>query len=48
MFGDSAAQAVNQQFKVAVTQAVCHPAASEMVKELSWLADLRKDNKAIW
>ncbi len=46
MFGDSAAQAVNQQFKVAVTPSGVPPAAaSEMVKELSWLADLRKDNK---
>lgn len=46
MFGDSAAQAVNQQFKVAVTPTGVPPAAAtEMVRDLSWLADLRKDNK---
>ncbi|WMW79492.1 signal peptide peptidase SppA [Undibacterium cyanobacteriorum] len=46
MFGESAAQAVNQQFKVAVTPTGVPPAAAtEMVRDLSWLADLRKDNK---
>lgn len=46
MFGESAAQAVNQQFKVAVAPTGIPPAAAtEMVRDLSWLADLRKDNK---
>ncbi len=45
-FGDSAAQVVSQQFKVAVTPTGVPPAAAaDMVKELSWLADMRKDNK---
>ncbi len=47
LFGDGAAKAVAQQFKVAVAPTGVPPvAAADMVKELSWLADLRKDNKS--
>jgi protease-4 len=50
MFGDNAAkavsQAVSEQFKVAVAPTgMPAAAASDMVKELTWLADMRKDNK---
>lgn len=51
MFGDNAAQAVakafDDKFKVAIAPTGVPPvAATEMVKELSWLADLRKENKS--
>lgn len=51
MFGDNAAQAmskvVNEKFKVAVAPTGIPPAAAtEMVKDLNWLADLRKENRS--
>ena len=51
MFGDNAAQAmskvVNEKFKVAVVPTGIPPAAAtEMVKDLNWLADLRKENRS--
>nr|WP_315477550.1 signal peptide peptidase SppA [uncultured Undibacterium sp.] len=51
MFGDNAAQAMskalNDKFKVAVAPTGIPPAAAtEMVKELNWLADLRKENRS--
>jgi protease-4 len=51
MFGDNAAQAMskalNEKFKVAVAPTGIPPAAAtEMVKDLNWLADLRKENRS--
>lgn len=51
MFGDNAAQAMtkafNEKFKVAIAPTGIPPvAATEMVKDLSWLADLRKENRS--
>lgn len=51
MFGDNAAQAMskalNEKFKVAIAPSGIPPvAATEMVKDLSWLADLRKENRS--
>jgi protease-4 len=50
MFGDTAAKtmskAISDQFKVAVAPTGIPPAAAtEMIKELTWLADLRKENQ---
>lgn len=50
MMGETSAgvvkQAINDQFKVAVAPTgVPAAAATEMVKELGWLADLKKDNR---
>lgn len=51
MFGDNAAQAMskalNEKFKVAVAPTGIPPAAAtEMVKDLNWLSDLRKENRS--
>lgn len=51
MFGDNAAQAmtkaINEKFKVAIAPTGIPPvAATDMVKDLSWLADLRKENRS--
>jgi protease-4 len=51
MFGDNAAQAMaaamNEKFKVAVAPTGIPPAAAtEMIKDLNWLADLRKENRS--
>ncbi|MBC3875342.1 signal peptide peptidase SppA [Undibacterium flavidum] len=51
MFGDNAAQAMtkafNEKFRVAIAPTGIPPvAATDMVKELSWLADLRKENRS--
>ena len=46
MFGGSVAQVLNEQFKVALVPTGLPPAAAtEMAKELRWLADMNKGNK---
>lgn len=43
----AAARAINEQFKVAVAPSGIPPAAAtEMIKDLAWLADLRKENRS--
>jgi protease-4 len=43
----AAARAINDQFKVAVAPSGIPPAAAtEMIKDLAWLADLRKENRS--
>lgn len=43
----AAARAINEQFKVAVAPSGIPPvAATEMIKDLAWLADLRKENRS--
>ncbi|GGX21682.1 signal peptide peptidase SppA [Undibacterium macrobrachii] len=43
----AAARAINEQFKVAVAPNGIPPAAAtEMIKDLAWLADLRKENRS--
>ena len=47
MFGGAAAKVLSDQFKVALVPTGLPPAAAtEMAKELSWLADMNKGNKS--